>query len=133
MTLWFSAGAQSTELHQPEFSSVFLNISPGSCLCPSCPFFFYVEVLTKFFEHPYNHFFLNSLSGRLLASISFSFFPGEFSCSFIWDLFFVFSFWLLACVCFYVLNRAATSPSLGRVALCIKCPVGPSGTVSPVT
>ena len=36
--------------------------------------------------------------------------------------------WLPLCVCFYVLCRASTSPGLGRVALCSRCPIGLSGT-----
>ena len=43
--------------------------------------------------------------------------------------FFLFSFWLLSCICFYVLGRTATSPHLDRVALCIRWPIGPTGTV----
>ena len=51
--------------------------------------------------------------------------PPTLFCSFIWDLFFVSSFWLLHCVCFYVGDR---SSSLGRVASCRRCMwVGPSG------
>ena len=42
--------------------------------------------------------------------------------------FFFSSFWLLPCVCFYVLGKVATLPRLGRVALYSRCPVGPSGT-----
>ena len=45
--------------------------------------------------------FLNSVSGKLLASILFSSFSGDFSCSFIWGIF-VSSFWLS--LCFYELD-----------------------------
>ena len=45
--------------------------------------------------------------------------------------FFVFPFWLPTCVSFYVLNRAAMSSGLSRVALCSRCAIGPSGTVFP--
>ena len=44
--------------------------------------------------------------------------------------FFVFSFWQPPCVCFYVL--VGLLHLLGRVALCSRCLVGPSGTASPV-
>lgn len=44
--------------------------------------------------------------------------------------FFVSSFWLLCCVCFYVLSRSAIFFSLDRVALCSGCPLGPSDIVS---
>ena len=37
--------------------------------------------------------------------------------------FFVSSFQLSLCVCLYVLGRSATSPSLGRLALCSRYPV----------
>ena len=43
--------------------------------------------------------------------------------------FFVSSFWLSFCARFCVLEISSTSPGLQRVALCRRCPVGPSGTV----
>ena len=70
---------------------------------------------------------LNSVSGSLLASISFSSFSGDFSCSSFGTYFFVSSFWLSPCV----LGRTAASPSLGRMALHSRCSVGPSGTAFP--
>ena len=42
---------------------------------------------------------------------------------------FVYSFCLILCVCFYVLSISATSPGLGKVALCRRCPVGLSGMI----
>ena len=39
----------------------------------------------------------------------------------------------LSCVCFYILGRAALTPYLGSVAWCSMCPVGSSGTASPIT
>ena len=39
-------------------------------------------------------------------------------------------FWLPLCVCFCVLGRSVVSPSLGRVALCSRCPMGHNRAVS---
>ena len=44
--------------------------------------------------------------------------------------FFVCPHWLSLCVCFYVLNRTAITPSLHGVGLYSRCPVWPSGAVS---
>lgn len=68
---------------------------------------------------------LNSLSGKLLIFTLFNSFPEVLSYSFFWQLFFVFSLFLTLFVCFYVLGISATPPSLERVALCRRCPVGP--------
>ena len=38
--------------------------------------------------------------------------------------FFVYSFWLLLCVCFYVLGKSAMTPSFGSMAICIMCLMG---------
>ena len=76
---------------------------------------------------------VNFASGRLLAFILFSSFSVVLSCSFIWYMFLCVSFWLPPCVYFYVLGKAALSLSLGRMVLCSRCPVGPSGTVSLVS
>ena len=57
---------------------------------------------------------LNSASGRLFISISFSSFS-EVLISF-GPCFFVSSFWQPPCVCFYVLGRAALTLFLGSVA-----------------
>ena len=63
---------------------------------------------------------LNSLSDKLLASISFSSFFLESSPILSFGAcFFVSSFWLSLCVCFYVLDRSAMTSRLGRVALYI--------------
>ena len=40
---------------------------------------------------------------------------------------------LVASLCLYVLVRSAMTPSLRGVALCSRCPVGPSGTLSFIT
>ena len=47
--------------------------------------------------------------------------------------FFVFSFLLPPCVCFFVLGISAMCISHGGVALCSRCPVESSGAASPVT
>ena len=73
---------------------------------------------------------LNSICGRLLASISLSSFSENFFSYFIWGMFFISLFWLPLCICFCVLGTSAMSPSLGRVALCNSCPVAPSKTDS---
>ena len=56
-----------------------------------------VEVLIKFLENPYNHI-LNSISCKLLASISFSTFSKDFSFYFIWGTYKVASFCLSVCI-----------------------------------
>ena len=76
---------------------------------------------------------LNYVSGRLLASILFSSFSGILSYSFIWTCFFVCTFRLPPCVCFYVLDRAAMSPGFGRVILYSRCSMGPSCALSVAT
>ena len=60
----------------------------------------------------------NSLSGRLLISILFSSFSEVLSCSFNWNIFFVFLVLPNSLsVCFYVLGKSAPSaPSLEGVA-----------------
>lgn len=78
----------------------------------------------KFSEHLYA-ITLNSLSGRFLIFVLFSYFPEVFS-SFVWTIFLCLfilpdSFY----VCFYVLGRPTTSPSLEEVALCSWCLMGP--------
>nr|KAF6485448.1 hypothetical protein HJG63_010646 [Rousettus aegyptiacus] len=115
--------------------SLFLT---GSLLCFLAPFlcFLLVSFLTeficsspKFTEYLYNQCFA---SGRSLVSILFSSFL-EFSpvLSF-GTCFFVSSFWLPPCICFYVLGKIFKTPGLNRMVLCIiRCPVGPSGTVDP--
>lgn len=67
----------------------------------------------------------NSLSGRLLISGSFS----EVLSCFVLKYISASSFCLT--LCFSVLNRLAASPSLGGVALCRRCPLGPRCAVSP--
>ena len=47
--------------------------------------------------------------------------------------FFVLSFWLPPCVCFYALGRAAMHPGFGRTALCSKCLGGCCGTAYLIT
>ena len=52
------------------------------------------EFLTEFIHSPPKFLItsvLNPMSGRLLASISFSSISGDFSCCFIWDMFLCFS------------------------------------------
>nr|KAF6435824.1 hypothetical protein HJG63_012547 [Rousettus aegyptiacus] len=71
---------------------------------------------------------LNSASGRLLISILFSSFP-ELCFVLSFRSYFLSSHFGCLPVCFYVLGRAPKSPSLRRVGLCSRCPVGPSGTV----
>ena len=83
-------------------------------------------------EHPYN-ISLNSVSCKLLASISFSSPSGDFSCLFIWACFFDSLFRLPLWVCFYVLGRSAMASSLSRMAFRIRCPAGSSGAVSLIT
>ena len=73
---------------------------------------------------------VNSISGLLFASISFNYFSEDFSFSFICGMFLFLSIWLPLCVCFCVLGRSAMSSSLCRMALCIRCLMGPSGAVS---
>ena len=68
---------------------------------------------------------LNSVPGKLLIFTLFNSFPEVLSYSFFWQLFFVFSLFLTLFVCFCVLGISATPPSLERVALCRRCPVGP--------
>ena len=76
---------------------------------------------------------LSSASGRLLVSIFCSFFSGILFCCFIWEIF----LWLLILAAslylFCVLDRAAMSVGLDRVAWCSRCPVGSSGTASAFT
>ena len=71
---------------------------------------------------------LNSTSCRLLVSTLFNLFL-EFcfaeQIETFWTCFFTFSFCLHPCVCFYILGRAATSLSFGRVASWSRCPMGP--------
>ena len=50
-----------------------------------------------------------------------------------WTCFFISLFRLTFCVCFYVLGRTAMTPSLGMMALCSRCPVGPHGEISFIT
>ena len=59
---------------------------------------------------------LNSLSGKLLISISLRFFPEALSCSFIWNIFLYFSFCLTFCVGFYIVDERTTSLSLKGMA-----------------
>ena len=73
-------------------------ISDWSFFMVSVSFFYIVE-------YPYNHF--SKLSDKLLFSISSSFSSGEFSCSFTWICFYVFPFWLLLCICFFVLGGSS--------------------------
>ena len=100
-------------------------------------FYLFVEVLIKFIYLPlsllniFRASVLNFTSDRLLVSILLSSFSGVLFCSFIWDMFFVSSFWQFPCVCFYVLGRAAMSSSLGQVALCSRFPIGPRGAALP--
>ncbi|KAF6293094.1 hypothetical protein mRhiFer1_009010 [Rhinolophus ferrumequinum] len=76
---------------------------------------------------------LNSVSGRLLASILFSSFCGVFSCSFFGGHAFLCLLILAASLCcFYVLGRSATSPSLGQWPYVVGALWRP-GTVSLVT
>ena len=76
---------------------------------------------------------LNSASARLHISILFSTFSGVLFYSFIWGTFFSLLI-LAACVCYYVLGRAATSSGLGRMTyICGRCLVGSSGAASPAT
>ena len=75
---------------------------------------------------------LNSASDRLLISILFSSFGGALIYSFIWAMFLC-SFWQPSCVCVFVLWGAAITPYLGSMAWCSRCPIGPSGTASPIT
>ena len=63
---------------------------------------------------------LNSVSNRLLISILFSSFSGFWSALSFGPYFFVSSFWQSACVCFYVLGRAALTPCLSSMAYCRK-------------
>ena len=75
---------------------------------------------------------MNSASGRWLVSILVIFL--EFCPILSLGIyFFIPSFLLPLCVCAYVLNRSALFPSLGRVALCSRCPIGPSGAISLIT
>ena len=62
--------------------------------------------------------FLNSIFDELLASISFSFYFGYFSCSFMWSIFLCLAILAASlCVCaFYILGRSVMTPSVGRVA-----------------
>ena len=76
---------------------------------------------------------LNPVSGRLIVSTLFSSFLEFCSILSFRICFFVSSFWLPLCTFFYLLGRSALSPSLGRMALCSRCPVGPSGAVSLIT
>ena len=73
---------------------------------------------------------LNSVSGRLLASTSFSFFLGISLILSFEACFFVSIFWLHLCFCFCILCRSALSPNLGMVFLRGRCSVGLSSTVS---
>ena len=67
---------------------------------------------------------LNSLSDRLLISVSLKFFLLRFwFCFFIWNIFlcsffFFFSFCLILCIGFYELDKTATAPSFEGVDLC---------------
>ena len=66
---------------------------------------------------------LNTASGRLLTSILFSSFSWNLPYSFIWDMFLCL-FILTASLCLFLSIISAMSHSLGRVALCSRCPVG---------
>ena len=64
-----------------------INWSLFQLLYPSAWIFFYaVEVLTKFLEHPHNHCFEFFIC-RFLVSILFSSFSGVMICYFIWAMF----------------------------------------------
>lgn len=70
---------------------------------------------------------LNSVSGWLFASLSFCSFSGVLPHSLTWDMCLCLS--LADSLCFCMLGRFATSPGLGRAALCSKWPVVPSGSL----
>ena len=76
---------------------------------------------------------LNSAFSRLLVSISFNFYFKFCSVFSFGTCFLVSLYWLPPYICFYVLDRSIMSLGLGRVALCNRRSVGPSGTVSLVT
>ena len=59
------------------------GVDPSKFLVASLEFF---VVLTELIEHPYNHYF-ESMSGSLLASISFSTLSGDSSFLFNWGFF----------------------------------------------
>ena len=67
---------------------------------------------------------LNSLSGRLLITISVSSFSMILSCFFVWNTFLYHLILLILCSPFYVLGKSATFPDLGEVTLCRRCPMG---------
>ena len=77
------------------FSSLFsLLYFLSLCLISYWFYFFFSQVQWAFFVT----ITLNSSSGKLLISISFSNFPGVLSCSLIWKVFLVSSFCITLCV-----------------------------------
>ena len=74
--------------------------------------------------------FWNSVFDKLLASVSFTSFSGDF-CSFTWGV----SLCLPICgfVSHCIVGKYVMFPSPGRVASCSRCPVGPRDTVSLIT
>ena len=107
----------------------------SSVLIGSFLYFLFVEVLTvylyspEFGEHLYDHY-LEHLSGRLIILFCLVLFAEILSSSLVWKIFLAL-FILPLCVYLYVLGRSGMSPGLGRVAMCRRCPVGPSSMVLP--
>ena len=83
---------------------------------------------SRFVDYPYNQYF-----ELCIWQVACLYFSGDLTCSFIWDMF----LFLLTLDAFlyllYGLGRTAMSPTLGRVALCGRCPVEPSGAPYSVT
>ena len=72
---------------------------------------------------------LNSLSGRLLITISVSSFSMILSCFFVWNTFLYHLILLILCSPFYVLGKSVTFLGLGKVTICGSS-VCPSSTLS---
>ena len=96
--------------------------------------FFMVSMSFSMLLHILITITMTSISYKLHCAISFGPFFLEISPVLSYGAcFFVAPFWLPLCVCFYVLGRSAMTPSLCAIALCSRCPVGSSDSVSLIT
>ena len=90
----------------------------------------FLILITTFLKYLYK-LFLNSILGKLFASILLSSFSEDISCSFICSMFLCLHFgFIFVFVAMYQVVLLGTSVLLGRVVLCRRCPVVSSSAVS---